>query len=239
METSRDKSAMSRPFAPIEDGRKTLAAHVHERIRDAILTRTFAPGMRLDQIQLAESLNVSLAPVREALKSLEAEGLVTIIPRRGAFVTESSIVDLDELYFARALIEGETIYHAVPNLTEQDIRDLQELVSQMKQAADQEVSSYIHLNREFHLRIYSALNNQHLLQVIRNLWERSELYRYRYMLGVHNTERVHAEHEAILNACQRGDQAGAREAAVMHIRNTQQELHEYLQSEKHDPGSAE
>jgi|SRR5690606_34198180 DNA-binding GntR family transcriptional regulator len=222
---------MPRPFSPIEDSRKTLAAHVHERIRDAILTRTLAPGMRLDQIQLAESLNVSLAPVREALKSLEAEGLVTIIPRRGAFVTESSVGDLDELYFARALIEGETIYHAVPRLTSDDIRDLQDLINQMKLAAEEDVSSYIHLNREFHLRIYTALNNQHLIQVIRNLWERSELYRYRYMLGVHNTERVHAEHEAILEACRRGDQSGAREAAIMHIRNTQQELHDYLQAE--------
>lgn len=222
---------MSRPFAPIEDGRKTLAAHVHERIRDAILTQTIKPGMRLDQIQLAESLNVSLAPVREALKSLEAEGLVTIIPRRGAFVTESSIADLDELYFARTLIEGETIYHAVPHLTTADIHGLEELVSQMKQAADQDISSYIHLNREFHLRIYNALNNQHLNQVIRNLWERSELYRYRYMLGVHNTERVHAEHEAILEACRKRDQTAAREAAMMHIRNTQQELHDYLQAE--------
>jgi DNA-binding GntR family transcriptional regulator len=228
---------MPRPPSPTEDGHKTLAAHVHERIRDAILTRTLRPGTRLDQIQLAESLNVSLAPVREALKSLEAEGLVTIIPRRGAFVTESSMDDLDELYFARAIIEGETIYHAVPRLTDEDIGDLQKLVNQMRQAAEQDVSNYIHLNRKFHLRIYSALNNQHLILVIRNLWERSELYRYRYMLSVHNTERVHAEHEAILNACRRGDQAGAREAATMHIRNTQRELHDYLEAEMNGPDS--
>jgi DNA-binding GntR family transcriptional regulator len=153
-------------------------------------------------------------------------------------VTESSVGDLDELYFARALIEGETIYHAVPHLNGGDIHDLQDLVNQMRLAADQDVSSYIQLNREFHLRIYNALNNQHLIQVIRNLWERSELYRYRYMLGVHNTERVHAEHEAILEACRRGDQTSAREAAVMHIRNTQQELHEYLQAQMNgsEPG---
>jgi DNA-binding GntR family transcriptional regulator len=222
---------MHTPFAPIEDGRKTLASKVHERIREAILTQVLKPGTRIDQNQMAEYLNVSLAPVREALKGLEAEGLVTIVPRRGAFVTEVSLSDLNELYFARALLEGETIYHAVEYLSDAELNELQKLIDRMKRVDEGgEVGTYIALNREFHLRIYSALNNQHLLMMIRNLWERSELYRYHYMLIPHEKERVHREHQAILDACRQRDRDAAREAAASHIRRTQFELTEYFEN---------
>lgn len=223
---------ISRSFAPIEDSQRTLAAQVQERIRDAILKQTLKPGARIDQMNLAEQFQVSMAPIREALKDLEAEGLVTIYPRRGAFVTEMSADDLDKLYFARALIEGETIFHAVPHLTEEDLQRLAGLVSSMRQATlNEDVSTYITLNRQFHLDIYKPLNNPHLLQVIQNLWKRSELYRYHLMTATHDTERVHREHEAILDACYRRDQAAAREIATLHIRHTQEELHVYLKAE--------
>jgi DNA-binding GntR family transcriptional regulator len=223
---------ISRSFTPIEASQRTLAAQVQERIRDAILKQTLRPGKRIDQNKLAEELQVSMAPIREALKDLEAEGLVTIYPRRGAFVTEMSADDLDKLYFARALIEGETIFHAVPRLTEEGLERLDGFVSSMRQATDkEEVSSYITLNRQFHLDIYQALDNPHLLQVIQNYWKRSELYRYHLMVATHDTERVHREHEAILDTCYRRDQAAAREAAILHIRHTQEELHDYLKAE--------
>jgi DNA-binding GntR family transcriptional regulator len=223
---------MTSPFTPIENGNRTLAAHVHARIRDAILTGALKAGARIDQNQIADALSVSLAPVREALKGLEAEGFVTILPRRGAFVAKTSITDLDELYYARALIEGETLYQAVPLLTPEHLDDLQRLIGRMKQvSADGNVNAYITLNREFHLGLYRVLGNQTLLQVIHNLWERSELYRYRYMFTTHNPERVHLEHQAILDACRQRDQQAARESAMRHIQLTQQELHALLRAD--------
>jgi DNA-binding GntR family transcriptional regulator len=222
---------ISKSFSPIEDSRRTLAAQVQDRIRDAILKQTLQPGARIDQNKLAEQLKVSMAPLREALKDLEAEGLVTIYPRRGAFVTEMSADDLDKLYFARAMIEGETIYHAVPMLHEKDLTRLEEYVAGMRRATLQEdLSTYIMLNRQFHLDIYNPLDNPHILQVIQNLWKRSELYRYHLMAATHDTERVHREHEAILEACRQRDQMAAREMAILHIRHTQEELHVYLKT---------
>lgn len=216
---------MARAFSPSDDNNKTLTEQVQQRIREAILTQALEPGDRVDQNQIAEMLDVSLAPVREALRALEAEGLVNIIPRRGAFVTQISLADLKNLYFARALIEGETIYHAVQYLTKTDFDVLQTLVAQMQQVANaNDVSAYIRQNREFHLRIYAALENPHLLQMIQQLWERSELYRYQYMYRIHNNARIHREHQAILDACLKRDQAAARTAAVDHITGTQQEL---------------
>lgn len=135
-----------------------------------------------------------------------------ILPRRGAFVVEVSVKDMDELYFTRQLIEGEAIYEAVPYLTEDDFAELQKMIGDMRRVTDaNDVNTYIALNRQFHLCLYNALNNQHLLQVIRTLWERSELYRFRYMFMSRDHERIHGEHEGILEACRLRDQNLAKQ----------------------------
>ncbi len=220
---------MAGSLSPTDNGSQTLAEHVQQRIREAILKQELEPGDRVDQTQIAEKLAVSLAPVREALRALEAEGLVNIIPRRGAFVTHISLTDLNNLYFARALLEGETIYHAVSYLTKSDFDDLQSLVKRLEDTANtNDVNAYIPLNREFHLRIYGALENQHLLQMIQQLWERSERYRYQYMFVIHNNERIHREHLAILDACLQRDAPAAKAAAVKHIEGTQAELNHFF-----------
>jgi DNA-binding GntR family transcriptional regulator len=229
---------ISKAFTPIEDDRRTLAAQVQERVREAILKQRLKPGDRIDQNKLADELGVSMAPVREALKGLEAEGLVTIQPRRGAFVVEVSISDMDELYFTRQLIEGEAMYLAVPRLTEADFADLQGMIDTMRAAtAKEDISTYIAYNRHFHLRIYAALDNQHLLQVIQMLWERSELYRYRYMFMTRETEIIHVEHEAILEACRLRDQILAKERAKEHIYLTQRALDAELRGDLTTPPS--
>ena len=234
---------MSKTFVPIEEDHRTLAAQVQQRIRDAILKQSLVPGERIDQNKLAEELKVSMAPIREALKGLEAEGLVMIQPRRGAFVVEVSITDMDELYFTRQLIEGEAIYHSVPRLTAPDFEELQGIITAMRHATERnDIETYIALNRQFHLRIYSALNNQHLLQVIRSLWERSELYRYRYMFVTREHERIHQEHQGILDACRLRDSALAKARAQQHITGTQRAMDHLLQgdtptrSESDEPG---
>lgn len=224
---------LSNTFIPIEEGHRTLAAQVQLRIREAILRQTLMPGERIDQNKLAAELKVSMAPIREALRGLESEGLVTIEPRRGAFVVQVSRTDLDELYFTRQLIEGEAIYHSVPLLTETDFETLQSMITAMRQAtASNDIKTYIGLNRQFHLSIYSSLNNQLLLQVIRGLWERSELYRYRYMFATREHERIHQEHEGILEACRQRDTALAKTRAQHHISATQRALDHLLQGDK-------
>lgn len=223
---------VSKSFIPIEDSRRTLAAQVQERIREAILKQTLRAGERIDQNKLAEQLHVSMAPIREALKGLEAEGLVTIQPRRGAFVVEVSLTDMDKLYFTRGLIEGEAIYHAVPHLREADFVELEEMIAAMRQATSMnDISTYIALNHQFHVRIYSVLDNPHLLQVIQTLWERSELYRFRYMFMTRDTESIHKEHDDIVEACRKGDQDLAKKRAQEHIYLTQRGLHDQLQGD--------
>lgn len=217
---------------PIEDSRKTLAAQVAERIRQAILNRTLTPGSRINQYQLAEDLNVSLVPVREALKTLEAEGLVTITPRRGAFVTEISLDDLDELYFARRLIEGEAITLAINKLSDTDFEALRSLMDEMRRATQAgDIHTFMTRNREYHMHIYGVMGNRHLLQVIESLWERSELYRYRFMFVLQNADAIHREHDAIYAALRDGDAAHARVLAQDHIWHTRNGIHQQLAHE--------
>lgn len=235
---------MSKALSPIEDSRRTLAAQVAERIRQAILTQTLPPSSRINQYQLAEDLQVSLVPVREALKTLEAEGLVTITPRRGAFVTEISLDDLDELYFARKLIEGEAMALACEHLTEHDFTILRSIIDEMRAAtAGDDIHAFMQYNRDFHMHIYSATRNRYLFQVIETLWDRSELYRYRYMFVLHNADVIHQDHEEIFAACQSRDVERARQLAQNHIWHTRNGIHQQLASEfstlaingKHEP----
>jgi DNA-binding GntR family transcriptional regulator len=220
-------------LSPIEQTRKTLSAQVYERIREAIVQQVLPAGQRIDQNKLADDLQVSLVPVREAMKTLEAEGLVSIIPRRGAFVTEISLKDLADLYFARQLIEGEATYHAVQRMTESDFEAMKTLIGQMREATDRDdLREFMRLNRTFHMTIYGSLNNPHISQTIISLWERSEIYRFRFLFISHSIENIHAEHEAILQACRQQDQQHAKDLAKQHIANTRAGLERELLSHK-------
>ena len=214
---------------PIEDTKKTIAGLVQERIRDAILTGGIPPGSRIDQAQLAQDLNVSLVPVREALKKLEGEGFVQIIPRRGAFVTATSVKDMEELYFARSLLEGQVAYHAVDKLKAQDFKHLEELVKRMEHSLQvHDYNAFNADNRAFHFTIYEATSNSYLMNMIASMWDLAERYRYRYLVLRDQAESIQQEHQTILEACLRRDAPGLRDAIVAHMNRTFEGIRSHL-----------
>ncbi len=219
---------------PIEESKRTIAAAVQDRIREAILARELASGSRIDQVQLAEDLHVSLVPVREALKKLEAEGFVEIIPRRGAFVTQTSIKDMEELYYARQLLEGQVAFHAAEQLTDQDLETLAELLPDMTAALEkQDILTFMERNRRFHFIIYEAGGNRYLTQMISSLWELAERYRYRYVFLRDQAPVIQAEHQAILEACRMRQKDQLRDAIVYHMQQTLSGIRGYILSETH------
>lgn len=225
------ENAMEHRLDKFELPNKTIAQQVKESIRMLILHQKLAPGERIDQMALAEQLNVSLVPVREALKTLEAEGLVKIIPRRGAFVTEVSPDHLNDLYRARQLIEGEAAFHAVEALTDADIEQLRDLSRAMRRATDENnINEFMHLNRQFHMTIYRRVGSKHYLDAITRLWDRSELYRYRYMFVLKNAESAHRDHEAIILACEARDSSKVKALVIAHIQHTLDGLHEEVKN---------
>jgi DNA-binding GntR family transcriptional regulator len=219
---------------PIEDTKKTIAGIVQERIRDAILTGTLPAGSRIDQAKLAQDLNVSLVPVREALKRLEGEGFVQIVPRRGAFVTATSVNDMEELYFARAILEGQAAYHAAEKLTERDFARLHDLVQTMDAALQShDYTGFNEANRAFHFTIYEANQNSYLMNMISGMWDLAERYRYRYLVLRDQADVIQREHELILDACRRRDAPALRDAIVIHMNRTFEGIRSHLASGAH------
>lgn len=218
---------------PIEDTKKTIAGIVQERIREAILTGAMPGGTRIDQAQLAQDLNVSLVPVREALKKLEGEGFVQIIPRRGAFITATSVKDMEEIYFARAILEGQAAYHAVDKLTDKDFAKLDSLMRYMDELLQKhDYPEFNDANRDFHFTIYEANHNSYLTNMIASMWDLAERYRYRYLVLRDQSDVIQQEHQMILDACRERNAPKLRDAIIVHMNRTFQGISGHLSNAK-------
>lgn len=215
---------------PIEDSNKTISAMAQERIRAAILEGILPPGSRIDQNQLAKDLNTSLVPVREALKKLEAEGFVQIIPRRGAFVANTSLEDMEDLYFARGILEGQAGYHAAARLKDGDLKKLDSLFYKMGEALDKhDYDTFTRLNRQFHFIIYDSAGSTYLSNMISGLWDLAERYRYRYVFFKDQSAVIQAEHKAILDACHDRDSKALRESIIYHMNQTLKGIRSFVE----------
>ena len=151
---------------------------VFQTLRQAILKGELKPGERLMEIQLAQKLGVSRTPVREAIRKLELEGLVLMIPRKGAEVAEITIKDLEDVLEVRAALEELAVCDACENITEEQILALKEAADNFRVALESDdLVKCAETDMAFHEVIYSATNNKRLLQILNNL--REQMYRYR------------------------------------------------------------
>lgn len=215
------------------DGPVTVTAYVVDAIRRGILAGDYPVGERLDQKLLAEKLGVSIIPVREGLRQLEAEGLIRLIPHRGAFVAELSVAELREIYLIREVLEGLAAELAVPNLDSSAFHQLERLLDQMEEAtAEQNFDLLLELNRTFHFTIYEATNCPLLLQIIVGLWDRSALYRRVYIHLPERASQALAEHKEIYQASKQRDALWAHQAVRKNVRQTVEGILARLDQEK-------
>ncbi len=184
----------------------TTAQHALEGLRRALVSGELAPGNRVRQEEIAASLGVSLAPVREALTILEQEGQVTYLPRRGYFVTELDIGDVREIYELRAVLEERAARRALP-LLDDDALDRIELAARdcVEAAGAGDVATDLEANRRFHLNILSSPDQVHTLRLIRLLWDSTETYRALYYNSQLAREESLAAHDRILAAIRARD----------------------------------
>lgn len=206
--------------------RDTTAKAVAERLREEIQHGTLSPGTRLRQNEVAGRFGVSTTPVREAFAQLQAEGLVRIDPHRGAIVFHPSTEDLLEFYEIREVLESLAVLRAIPNLRRDVVRDLTALIERMRRTDD--ARRWLQLNDEFHLRLYACANRPRLSALIENLRDASKPYIYMYVAGRPPSERANEEHQAILDACVRGDEKAARTAIRDHMRSAAGDLARFL-----------
>lgn len=193
-----DKLAALRPVG----GHRTLAERAFATLHEAIVTGALAPGERLPIEELAEILEMSPMPIREALRLLDSVGLVENIPHRGARVTELSIGDLREVYEARLALEPLAVRHAAENFTDADAQHAADRLAEHVRASKQRALGPIWASHTaFHFALYDAANSRWMLRLIHPLWETSERYRFAMLPVRLNLDQRRLEHERILEAC--------------------------------------
>ena len=156
---------------------QTMAASVATRLRDLIIRGQLPAGTPLALAPLAHHLQVSVMPIREALRSLESEGLVILNPRRGAVVSEPSLEEAEEVYTVRVALEALCARHAAERLTDEDITDLHRCFEAMSDAAVTGYTpAFVERDHDFHLRLYRISGREQLLKSIEDLMSRSLRY---------------------------------------------------------------
>ncbi len=199
-------------------------ARIAAQLREAILTGEYAPGARIRQEDLADRHGASRLPVREALRMLEAEGLVTLVANTGAWVSKLSLVECEEMYQIRERIEPLLLRYNIPLLTEDDVVRLALLAEQMERSAD--VEEFLSLDRDFHLSCYARADTTVLRDTVLRLWNSTQHYR-RAFTRVFRSEgdrSVHHEHHLLVSAIRRDDLDEAERVLAGHIRRTRLEL---------------
>ena len=186
-------------------------------LREAIAIGRYQPGQPLRQETLARDFGVSVPPVREALKTLETEGQVVYVPRRGYSVSRLSRAELRETYQIRDLLETEAITRAVGSLTRDDLARMRAAVRDMDRAdRTSDVAALTAANRRFHFTVFDAASMPRMADMIRMLWDGTDHYRSRYFATPAHRDRVRAEHAEIIRAVARGDAGTAAELSRQH-----------------------
>lgn len=199
--------------------RPPTSQEVVQEIRQAIMTAKLKPGEWVRQLDLAERLNVSSVPVREALKTLEAEGQVTYQPNRGYTVVQFSVEELEELYLVRRLLETEAVRQAVPKFGAELIQHLETLVARMDEFIESgDVVRYTEANRDFHLSQFKRAGLPRLYRLIEVLWQNSEACRSA-IFSRDWGQRAQRDHRVILEACESKDVARVIAAQDKHRSN--------------------
>jgi DNA-binding GntR family transcriptional regulator len=203
----------------------TLRERVHEHLKGEILANRYPPGSELLEVPLSEELGVSRGPIREALRSLESEGLVEITPRHGAFVTSLSKRDFLEAYQVREALEALGVRLAVPRLGEADLDDLDKRLDEMAEhVAAGDVDAFFEANAGFHEAFMEASGNRKLIEVYRRLMAQMGPYRRPSARLRGNVERSIAEHRDILVAARARDVEAAVERLMRHVEVPQRML---------------
>ncbi|GAA4013550.1 GntR family transcriptional regulator [Streptomyces plumbiresistens] len=184
----------------------TAQQFVLGELRKAITSGQLKPGAPIRQEALAERLGVSRVPLREALKTLEAEALVVHEVHRGYFVAELSLADLREVYRLREILEAEAVRQASGRMDGAALKAMEAAQREVEEAADAgDVSAMAAANRRFHFALYEASAMPRLVRLITGLWDATDAYRSLYYVESANRDHVVREHRTILDAVRSGE----------------------------------
>ena len=204
----------------------SLSNQAYELIKHKIVSLELAPGIIIDEPALREEFGLGRTPIREALQRLSREQLVNIMPRRGMFVTEINLPDLNRLFEIRVPLEALAAQLAAQRGTDQQWNDMEALLSGSRD--QQSNASLIATDLQCHEIIYQAANNPILHETLSMLYALSLRLWHYALADVRDMEAAIVEHQAILVALRSGDEAAATQLMETHIRGFQHEIQEAI-----------
>lgn len=214
--------------------RQSLTSAVAEKLREEIIRGDIPEGAQLRQDAIATQYHVSRIPVREALRQLDAEGLITIVPNRGAIVPALSPTDIEELFTIRALLEPEILKHSIPHLTQADFSEAEAVLRKYENdlRVEERVAAWGRLNWQFHATLYSRSGRPHFMSIIRNVNNSGERYTRLQLYLTHGIRRANEDHHQLLDLCRQRDVAAACKLLRQHIEYAGQSLKQVLEDRR-------
>ncbi|MHC1759782.1 MAG: GntR family transcriptional regulator [Negativicutes bacterium] len=216
---------MSRLLPVKLDSYKPLREVVYETLREAIRNGSLTPGERLMEIQLAEELGVSRTPVREAIRKLELERFVVMLPRRGTYVANLSLKDINEVFEIRAALDGLAAGLAAERITEEELEQMERLLVEIAEYIEQHNNQKIvEADEAFHDILYRASRNERLVGIICNLREQFARFRSVSIKYPGRLQNTLEEHRQLVEAIAQRNPEAAQQKAREHIENAEQTL---------------
>ena len=199
-------------------GRYALYEEVAERLRQRIFARELLPGSWIDEMKISQEYGISRTPLREALKVLATEGLVTMKMRRGAYVTEVSDKDLNDVYHLLSLLESDAAAQVAQLAKQEDVLELQKLHKQLTQAVNNR-SAFFDINEQFHMRLLEIGNNKWRTQMVIDLRKVMKLNRHNSLLKSGRVEESLREHQDLMDALVARNPTKSMQAMQAHFAN--------------------
>jgi len=197
---------------------RALYQEVAELLRQRIFNRELAPDSWIDELKLAEEYGISRTPLREALKVLAAEGLVTMKVRRGAYVTEVSERDLTDVYHLLALLESDAAGVVASQATDAQLKELQTLHRELEKSIGHR-DKFFQINERFHMRLLEIADNRWRDQMVADLRKVMKLNRHNSLLKSGRIQESLAEHQTIMSALLARDVKASAQAMQTHFNN--------------------
>jgi DNA-binding GntR family transcriptional regulator len=210
---------------------KTVKTALVELIRDEIIRGKLPPGTHLRLEELATQFNVSTMPIREALQALETEGIINVLPHKGAFVVQLSAEELVDIYEMRSTLESMATKIAVRKLNASNLQQMLEYLEKIDQIND--IAQLTKLNADFHSTLYAVSQRSHLCEMITRLRYRTHHYMYAFisLLNSENQDKSQKEHYLIYEACRSGRAEDASNLVYNHVLNVGMAIAEYVRSQ--------
>lgn len=225
---------MGNRLEPIKiDNYQPLRETVCEVLRNAIKRGILEPGERLMEVQLAEELGISRTPVREAIRKLEQEGYVIMMPRRGTYVSSLSVHDVKEIFEIRSALETLAAVLATMRIEPEELDKLRALLTEIEgHIKNNDMDKIVATDIEFHGLLYQVSRNERLVAIISNLMEQLARFRTLSMSYPGRLQETLAEHRAMVEAIAAGNEDAAREAAERHMEQAEETLLKAMRKNK-------